>query len=62
MLTLGVNYSHKNDSSACNAWNGEPLFVAVEEVLNRVEHDACLRRPILTTWQTFSGTGAQSTI
>jgi carbamoyltransferase len=40
MISIGINYSHMHDSSACIARDGEVLFAVAEERLSRVKHDA----------------------
>jgi carbamoyltransferase len=39
MITLGLNYNRKHDSSACIVRDGELLFAIAEERLSRIKHD-----------------------
>jgi carbamoyltransferase len=39
MITLGLNYNRKHDSSACIVRDGELLFAVAEERLSRIKHD-----------------------
>ena len=39
MISLGINYSHMHDSSACIARDGEVIFAIAEERLSRRKHD-----------------------
>ena len=40
MITLGLNYNRKHDSSACIVRDGELLFAVAEERISRIKHDA----------------------
>jgi carbamoyltransferase len=40
VLTLGINYSQMQDSSACIVRDGQLLFAVAEERLSRLKHDA----------------------
>src|ERR1700676_1958652 len=39
MITLGLNYNRKHDSSACVVRDGELLFAVAEERISRIKHD-----------------------
>ena len=58
MLSIGINYSHMHDSSACIARDGEILFAVAEERLSRVKHDA--RFPALAIRACLEFTGIRA--
>lgn len=59
MLTVGINYSHMHDSSACIVRDGELLFAVAEERLSRLKHDARFPQLAIQACLQFAGVGAE---
>ena len=58
MISLGINYSHMHDSSACIARDGEVIFAIAEERLSRRKHDESF--PLLSIQACLDFTGVRS--
>jgi carbamoyltransferase len=58
MISLGINYSHMHDSSACIVRDGEVLFAVAEERLSRVKHDASFPVMAIRACLEFAGVRA----
>ncbi len=59
MLTVGINYSHMHDSSACIVRDGELLFAVAEERLSRLKHDARFPQLAIQACLQFAGVDAE---
>jgi carbamoyltransferase len=59
VLTVGINYSHMHDSSACIVRDGELLFAVAEERLSRLKHDARFPQLAIQACLQFAGVGAE---
>jgi carbamoyltransferase len=59
VLTVGINYSHMHDSSACIVRDGELLFAVAEERLSRLKHDARFPQLAIQACLQFAGVVAE---